>query len=168
MEEKKIIEEQLSVSEQENVNDSSDYIEAIKEMKQNSVRKEAYDKLKAENQQLLDAIINGTELTQDIRKREPADIKKLRNKLFKEHPDMSNLEYVKTALELREALIENGERDPFLPSGEKILPTNDDVETAERVAKIMKDCVDYADGNSAIFTNELQRVTIDASPIRRK
>ena len=44
-----MIDNENSVSQQENVNDSTDYIEAIKEMKQNSVSKEAYEKLKAEN-----------------------------------------------------------------------------------------------------------------------
>ena len=57
-----MIENENSVSQQTEVNDSIDYIEAIKEMKQNSVSKEAYEKLKAENKQLLDSIINGTEL----------------------------------------------------------------------------------------------------------
>lgn len=64
-----------NVSQQENVNDSNDYIEAIKEMKQNSVSKEAYEKLKKENKQLLDSIINGSELnTEHIKKEEPVDI----------------------------------------------------------------------------------------------
>ena len=47
------------VSGEENVNDSINYIEAIKEMKQNSVSKQAYDKLREENKQLLDSLING-------------------------------------------------------------------------------------------------------------
>ena len=38
-----------SESGEENVNDSIDYIEAIKEMKQNSVSKESYEKVKQEN-----------------------------------------------------------------------------------------------------------------------
>ena len=49
-----INENEQSVSQQENVNDSIDYIEAIKEMKQNSVTRESYDKLKSENKQLLE------------------------------------------------------------------------------------------------------------------
>lgn len=157
-----------SVSQQENVNDSNDYIEAIKEMKQNSVSKEAYEKLKAENKQLLDSIINGNELEQPVKKEEPVDIDDLRKKMFNDHSNMSNLEYVSNALKLRDALIEKGEKDPFLPAGEKIIPTEEDITTANRVAQVMKDCVEYAEGDSAIFTNELQRVTIDSSPMRRK
>ena len=157
-----------SVSQQENVNDSIDYIEAIKEMKQNSVSKEAYEKLKQENKQLLDSIINGTELSQqNIKVEEPVDIKQLRNNLFNQDGDLSNLEYISSALKLRDELIKKGEKDPFLPVGEKIIPTDEDVQTANRVAAILQDCVDYAEGDSAIFTTELQRVMIDSSPMRR-
>lgn len=157
-----------SVSQQENVNDSIDYIEAIKEMKQNSVSKEAYEKLKQENKQLLDSIINGTELSQqNIKVEEPVDIKQLRNNLFNQDGDLTNLDYISSALKLRDELIKKGEKDPFLPVGEKIIPTDEDVQTANRVAAILQDCVDYADGDSAIFTTELQRVMIDSSPMRR-
>ena len=157
-----------SVSQQENVNDSIDYIEAIKEMKQNSVSKEAYEKLKQENKQLLDSIINGTELSQqNIKVEEPVDIKQLRNNLFNQDGDLSNLEYISSALKLRDELMKKGEKDPFLPVGEKIIPTDEDVQTASRVAAILQDCVDYAEGDSAIFTTELQRVMIDSSPMRR-
>ena len=163
-----MIENENSVSQQENVNDSIDYIEAIKEMKQNSVSKEAYDKLKSENKKLLDSIINGTELD-NIKKEEPVDVNKLRKEMFSNSSqEMTNLEYVSNALKLRDALIERGEKDPFLPAGEKIIPTEEDIATANRVASILKDCVEYADGDSAIFTTELQRLTIDSSPMRRR
>lgn len=163
-----MIENENSVSQQENVNDSTDYIEAIKEMKQNSVSKEAYEKLKAENKQLLDSIINGTELD-NIKKEEPVDIETLRKDLFSDAShEKTNLDYVSSALKLRDALIAAGEKDPFLPAGEKIIPTEEDIATANRVASILKDCVEYADGDSALFTSELQRVTIDSSPMRRR
>lgn len=161
--------EVTSVSQQENVNDSIDYIEAIKEMKQKSVNQEAYiQKLKQEHKQLLDSIINGTELNQrETKVEEPVDIKQLRNNLFNQDGDLNNLEYISSALKLRDELMKKGEKDPFLPVGEKIIPTDEDVQTANRVAAILQDCVDYAEGDSAIFTTELQRVMIDSSPMRR-
>ena len=36
-----------------------DYIEAIKNLKQNTVDRSKYDELKAENKKLLDSIVNG-------------------------------------------------------------------------------------------------------------
>lgn len=145
------------VSEQENVGDNTtNYIEAIKEMKANSVSKEAYVKLQQENKQLLNSLVNGQEI--EIKKEEPVDIDGLRQKLFsaKKH-DMTNLEYVSNALKLREAIMEKGEMDPFVPSGKKIHPTDDDFKKADKVASVLQECVDYADGDAMVFTDELKR-----------
>lgn len=151
-----------NVSQQENVNDSIDYIEAIKEMKQNSVDRSTYDKLKSENKQLLDALVNGKEI--EIKQEEPVDIAKLRKDLFNKDGHMSNLEYISTALKLRDALIEKGERDPFLPYGEKVDLTAEHYDKAEAVATVLRECVEFAEGDSGIFTAELQRRTKDTMP----
>ena len=158
---------EMSVSQQETVEqDTNNYIEAIKEMKANSVDKAAYEKLKEDNKQLLDALINGGQVTQEIKK-EPVDIDKLRRKLFSQDSDLSNLEYMKTALELREELLDRGSPDPFLPYGQNITPTDEDIKTADRVAEAIKQCIEYADGDSEVFTNELQRIMVDTSPLKR-
>lgn len=157
------------VSTQEHVEqDANNYIEAIKEMKANSVSKAAYDKLKEENKQLLDSLINGGQVTYEQHASQPVDVQKLRNKLADQDAQLSNLEYAKTALELRDAVIEQGGQDPFLPWGVNISPTTDDVEKANHVAEVFRDCIEYADGDSEIFTNELMRRTNDAMPIRSK
>ena len=147
-----------SVSQQEEVNDSIDYIEAIKEIKQNSVDREAYNKLREENKRLLNSLVNGESV--DVKKEEPVDIDALRDKLF--NKESTNLEYISNALKLREELMKQGKPDPFLPAGKNIIPTEEDIKTANRVAKVLQECVDYADGDSNVFTNELQRVTVDS------
>lgn len=135
-----------------------DYLAAINELKQNSVNREDYNKLKAENKKLLDSIVNGTEVA--LPAAEPKkSIEELRAAYLKE--DQSNLEYITNALKLREALIAEGKPDPFLPIGEQILPTDDDVAKAQHVAEVLQECVDYAEGNSEVFTNELQRRLVD-------
>lgn len=153
-------------SQQENVNDGIDYISAINEMKQNSVDKKQYEKLKAENQRLLDALVEGKQI--DMPKEEPVSINDLRKKLFTE--ELSNLEYIDTTLKLRDAIIEKGEPDPFLPYGDKVNLTQDTIDRAQHTADVLKECVDFADGDSGIFTAELQRRTIEAMPAygRRK
>lgn len=156
------IKKQQSESEQENVNDGIDYIEALKEMKQNSVSRESYDKLKSENKQLLDALVQGKEI--ELPKEEKVDIDALRKKLFNKDTSLSNLEYVDTALKLRKALIEEGERDPFLPYGDRVDTKPELYEKAENVANVLQECVDFADGDSGIFTAELQRRTKEAIP----
>ena len=147
-----------SVSGEENVYDSNYYIEAIKEMKQNSVSRSDYEKLREENRNLLKSLVNGEIVDRHVDK-EPVDINNLRQDLFnKEH---SNLDFITKAMELREALIESGEEDPFLPKGHNVQITDSDRATAEKVAAAFQHCIDYADGDSGVFTNELMRITQD-------
>lgn len=142
-----------------------DYIEAIKELKQNTVAKADYEKLRSENQQLLKSLVNGETIAVETKK---ADVGEIRKELFTTECDLNNLDYVTKALELRDAIIEAGGQDPFLPWGKHIAPTQEDVETADRVAAVLKECVDYAEGDSNVFTNELQRRTIDTAPVKGK
>lgn len=160
-----VIDEQQSVS-GNNTGDANSYIEAIKEMKKNSVAKADYERLQAENKELMKALVNGE--TIDIEPPKVVDVNGLRNEIFDADKEMLNLEYVTKALELRDAVIEAGDDDPFLPHGNKIAPTAEDYEAAERVASVFKECVEYADGDSALFTQELMRRTIDVAPLMRK
>ena len=139
--------------------DNTDYIAAIKELKQNSVDRSKYEALRAENKKLLDSIVNGTEIAQPAVVEQKKSIGELRDAYLKE--DQSNLEYITNTLKLREAIIAEGKPDPFLPIGEQIMPTDEDVKTAEKVANVLQECVDYAEGDSAVFTNELQRRLVD-------
>lgn len=152
------MEELNNESKQENVMGNDNYIEALKEMKENSVPKEAYIKLKEENKQLLQSLVNG-ETRESESPVEKVDVDELRNDIF--NKDLNNLDYITKTLKLREELINRGEKDPFLPYGKNILPTDDDIEKAEKVASVLQECVDIADGDSDIFTNELQRKLVD-------
>ena len=135
---------------------TEDYLAAIKELKQNSVDRSEYDKLKAENKKLINAVVNGQTIDA-----QPGstyrDVDEIRDELF--NHEHSNLDYVKLALELRSTLIAEGKPDPFLPMGAQIAPTADDEEKAEKVAQIYQECIDYADGDSKLFTQELMRRT---------
>ena len=165
----------LPENENENVvtveDNTNDYIEQIKKLKESSVSKDDYNKLKADNKKLIDALANGTQVEGVVEPKIDAveNINNLRKKLFgKGNNNLNNLEYCDTALQLRDALIKNGERDPFLPFGHNVVATDSDHETAERVANVMKECIEYADGDSDIFTNELQRRTVDISIPKKK
>lgn len=150
---------------------ATDYIKALEEIKKNSVSKDDYNKLKEENKMLLDAVVNNIpsgeeeEVTVD----QPVDVDKLREDLFGvDNQDMTNLDYITKAMKLRKALMDKGERDPFLPSGKNIIPTDEDINTAERVADAYQHCIDVADGDPDVFTQELQRITVDAVPTKRR
>ena len=154
-----------SVSSEEMSNNSVDYISAINEMKQNSVSKEQYQKLQADNKRLLDALVSNKQI--DIPEEKPVNVDELRTKLFKNEQGLSNLEFIDTALQLRDALIANGEPDPFLPIGSKVQPDYDMVEKANNVAKCLKEMVEFADGDAGIFNAEYQRKGVDTMPTRK-
>ena len=148
---------------------TQDYLAAIKELKQNSVDRSEYDKLRAENKKLIDAVVNGQSGQEEpaFTKHSKEQIDDLRNELFNSPKELNNLEYITKAMELREALMENGEPDPFLPVGKQISPTRDDLEKKEKVAQVYKECIDYAEGDSEVFTNELMRRTRDVKLPRK-
>ena len=163
-----MIEEETSVT--GTVEDNTqDYLAAIKELKEKSVDRSEYDKLRAENKKLIDAVVNGQPGQEEpaASKHSKEQIDELRNDLFNSPKELSNLEYVTKAMELREALMENGEPDPFLPVGKQISPTRDDLEGAEKVAQVYRECIEYAEGDSEVFTNELMRRTRDVKLPRK-
>lgn len=138
---------------------NDDYIRVIQELKENTVSKEMYEKLKADNKKLLDTLVAGGSIEGQEEQKET--VEELRKKLFSGDGNLSNLAYISAVVDLRDALIEAGKPDPFLPFGHNTVPTREEVEQAERVASVFKECIEYADGDSSIFTNELQRRTID-------
>lgn len=148
---------------------TQDYLAAIKELKEKSVDRSEYDKLRAENKRLIDAVVNGQpgQEEQVVVKHSKEQINDLRNDLFNSPRELNNLEFITKAMELREALIENGEPDPFLPAGKQISPTRDDIESAEKVAQVYAECIAYAEGDSEVFTNELMRRTRDVKLPRK-
>ena len=142
-----------------------DYIATIKELKQNSVDKAKYDALRLENKKLLDAVVNGqtVEVQSQVQKE---DIQTLRNKVFN-NPDQTNLEYITNALNLRNRLLEEGYEDPFVPQGAKISATQADYDRANKVATVLQEMVDEADGDPNVFLNEYQRRVKDTN-IKKK
>lgn len=139
-----------------------DPVQAINELKQNSVSKEQYNKVVEEKNKYLKALIDGSQVPVEAQK-EPADIQALRNDLFGGDKELSNLEYAQKALELRDALIDRDGVDIFVGKGSKLTPTNEDYEAAQRVADTFQKCIDVAEGDSEIFTRELMRLTEDVA-----
>lgn len=148
-------------------NNEVDYIQAIKNLKENTVPKDQYLKLKQENKKLIQSLVEGSGEVSGTPV-PTVDVDKLRKDLFTQNSSMTNLAYVDKALQLREALIERGEKDPFLPWGKNISPTDSDIATANKVASVLQECVDYANGDASVFQSELQRVIEDTPAIMRR
>ena len=70
---------------------AEDYIEAIKNLKQTTVDKTAYDALRSENKKLLESLINGEEI-QPQNKVLTEDINQLRKDILT-NDSLTNLEY---------------------------------------------------------------------------
>lgn len=151
---------------------TQDYITALKELKENTVSKDSYLKLKEENKKLINSLAAGETISM-----EAAPAKKDVNELVKTvvSDKASNLEVWTAALDLREQMIERGDKDPFLPTGHKhnTQATVDDITSVERVVEGITNCIDIADGNADVFNSELQRLMVDpiipkTKPIRKK
>ena len=138
------------------VNENQNYIEAINELKANTVDKKAYEKLKAENKQLLDTLVSGGQIEQP---KEKVNLDTMSDELFHNRQNLTNLDFVQRALELRTELIAQGNPDPFVPFGHNANITQADIDQAERVAQIFQDCVDESDGDPGLFTALLAKRT---------
>lgn len=144
-----------------------DLAKAYKDLKENSVPKEEFQKLQKENKDLIQQVINGEGggNGHPTPEEKEADIPALREKLYgPKSSELSNLEFCKLTLELREAIMKKENYDPFVPRGANIKPTDYDVQRAQTVAKVMQECIDEADGDSGVFTALLQAKTNNDSP----
>ena len=151
-------EKEQSVTTQENVEqDTNNYIEAIKEMKANSVSKDAYKKLQEENKKLLESLIAGETIeAPKTTVEEKVDLNALRKHLDEAE---SPIDYCKTSLKLHEETLKQLGYNDYLPNGKKIRPTKEDEEKANLFIEQIKECIDYADGDDQLFIQELQRRT---------
>lgn len=146
---------------------ADDYVSAVNELKANTVSKADYEKLLADNKTLTNQVLNGQYVKQQGD--EPTvDIDQLRHELYaSDISNMSNLEFVTKQLALRKAIIDRGERDPFLPNGHDYVPNAADEAAAQKVADGLQYCVDYANGDSGIFTATLNSITVDTNPFSK-
>ena len=141
---------------------------ALKDQQKNSVSKAEYDKLLEENRQLVDQIINGGDAGNG-QKTSPeeaeVDIETLRQRLYgPKSEELTNLQAAELTLQLRDAVIKKEGKDPFLPYGAHINPTEADEASANKVASVLKECVEEANGDSGVFTALLQSKINNDSP----
>ena len=141
-----MLDEKVNQQQQEVVIESAqDYAEAIKDLKEKTVSKEEYDKVVADKKTLIRALSEGQTLPDSGQKENKPDIKELRQKFLNAGElNLSNAEYIKTALALRQASIESGEGDPFLPTNSRRAPTIVDLQGAEKVAETLQGWLEEA------------------------
>ena len=147
---------------EEDVVDNTDYIAAIKELKENSVSKDKYDALIAERKQLIESIVNGQ---QDEAQEETPEIGSRLDyyRKYKENKFNSNLEYWDNLIKLRKATIAEYGADPTVtgnygltPEGEKVEPAVGEPEAMEKAFEIIENMIKEADGDPRYFDALMQ------------
>lgn len=144
-------------------NEEKNYLDQILEQteKLQKANQELQDRLKKQeidNNTLMKRVLQGQEVEVDVI--EPVDLKQLRKELFSD-PDsnqLNDIEYVKKALQLREAVIAEGGKDPFMGFGQKYESSDNEEFKAQRVADALKQCVENARGDNGLFIAELNRI----------
>lgn len=147
---------------EETVIDNTEYLEAIKDLKANSVDKAKYEALKADNKRLLDAVINGqtveTESEPVVYPSRSECLKK-----YKENNFSTDLDYWKNFLELRNATIREYGKDPLVtgnygvsPTGEHIEAEYGEAEAMENLCDNIQALIDECEGDPTLFRLKMQ------------
>lgn len=136
---------------------ADEYAAAIKALKESTVPKEEFERLKNEKTVLVKALAGEGPVPDSVSKQaKKSDVKELRKKFLEAGElNLSNAEYIKTALELRKAIIEEGGIDPFVPSGAKVNPTPADIAAANKSAEAFQSWLDAATDENGKIDNEL-------------
>ena len=137
---------------------ASEYINQINNLRENTVSREEYERIKNDNRELAKALINGTgaNIPGITKPENKPDLDDLRKKLFTKK-SKNDLEYFTNLLALRDGVMADGQPDPFLPVNREFRATAQDEADAERIATQIKEAIEYADGDPAVFSNDLRR-----------
>lgn len=133
-------------------------VDIITEMRQNTVPKDKYNKVMEENQKLMRALANGETVQVEAPKKPTA--LELHNE-WANREGKSSIQIAKDTLALRDAMIEEGMRDPFLPNGKDFVPEAQDLKDTEDVAALLQWSIDNADANSGVFNSLFASKLID-------
>lgn len=145
--------------------DVQKYIDTINDLKNNTVSKEEYQKLKDENKTLFDSIMNGNASSSPEKPKPTAQ--ELRNKLYGQDCEkLSDVEYVEAVCDLRDILLEEEGIDYMAPTGSQYSADYNDKAAANKVYEGFRHCLEVADGNNEVFHQELSRITNDVGVIK--
>lgn len=123
--------------------ENTDYIAALQEMKANTVSKDQYNKVKADNKRLLDAMLNNEQVEVNS---QAATVVRTPKEIAEAYFDetLPNREKIKLALEYRDQVIltKGYAADPFVNQSEFSKPTQADYIEAQHVADGLKEILD--------------------------
>lgn len=150
--------------EEEPGGDENDPAKIIADLKANTVDKKKYEELKSKYNSTLKALAEGKTIEEEkktLTSKERAErIKELRANLFTDQvQDLTNLEYWKQTLELRQHILDEtkGKKDIFY--GKSKDPINDGFDQTSAinmVVDVVQQCIDGCNDDSAVFSALLQ------------
>lgn len=154
-------EKDVNTNNEVNTDNTQDYINTIEEMKKNTVSKEAYEKLREDNAKLIKQLSTSKpeEVKTEVIPTEK-EIQDLRNKLSS--GKLNNMQYISTALDLRDAVMKTTGRDCFAPFGKKHIEDKD-AKAAQDSANFYRTCLKEANGNEAVFNSLLSSGLYDVN-----
>lgn len=161
--------EELTTTTEQQDTDVQKYLDAIQDLKTNTVSKGDYARLQEENAKLLKSLVDGSTIQNTSTEvAAKPDIEKLGKSVLSGKG--TQLKFFEDALALREAVLDRDGVDIFsIPkNGYKITGTPEDDLTAQKVADTIQGWIEYADGNPEIFRDVCQRQIIDNIPKRMK
>lgn len=156
---------------QQTTQDTADLLKVIEDMQNSMVSKEQYEALQADNRKLVQSIANGARVSSTTNEDTAVSIEELVRQMRGEGellPDIKNLDFIQNALKYHDAVMDKYGIDVFLPNGHTYVPTEADAASAKRLYDVLSECVELANGDSTIFTAQLQSRMVDTPPIKRK
>ena len=136
----------------------TNYIEIINNLKSNTVSKTEYERVLADNKLLAQSL--ATSPAPSAEEPEPTftteDVHKFSQQLGS-MKNCSNLQFIDTALKLREAVLATGGKDPFLPNNSDYAENDVDAARVDAIATGLRTMVDYCQGDAQLFNSELKR-----------
>lgn len=146
----------------ENVeNEDTDYVDIVKNLKENSVDKAKYDSLKAENKKLLEALASGQQI--DTGTEDELGSREEYLKAYKNNKFANDLEYWENFLNLRKATIAEYGKDPCVtgnygltPEGDRVEPAYGEEEAIQEAMDTIEGFIEEAQGDAAIFSTLMQ------------
>lgn len=137
----------------------TNYVEVIKNLKANTVNKSEYERVLNENKTLAEALATspGATVAEEVKPEYTQDdINNLSDKLIN-NKHLSNLDFVNTMLEYRDAVMEIHGVDVFMPTNNGYVANEYDIEQANNIADGLRQMAEYAGKDSKLFNSELKR-----------
>jgi len=145
-----------SAHEQENPNTLE--AQALTEMSNQlaQLKKENSDLQKAKSS-YYDKLLNGGVIQPQENAPEQRSAETIREELRTKAKTNNNLENAKLYVELNDAVMREGGVSIFNPKGKDVIPSYEEATVAEVLPEILKQCIEIADGDPAVFLTEYNR-----------